>query len=203
MSDKFTFGYYLNNRAFIEHSRKAKLNKKLDDRHQTILSLIIHIYENYKKIETHKEKNELFKYMSDKLILNQNPLLKIKSRQLKNYIRTLIEYKYIKVSIRENNKRFICIDNDYMDLMRNENWEITPVNFLRRYKPHLYKSIEIEYKPQLKDFDYSIECFNTANVLNGNGKKYTISNIYSTLTAYLTQCVHNDYSRFRGNSKAM
>ena len=187
--ESYRYNSYTNIKAikdFLELNKKKLSEIDLTTIH--ILSYLVSIYLDKKTgLRTKEINNKMFIWVSDNLIMKNLILLSIQERQTKNIISKLEKLCFIEREI-INNKRYISINKKFLELWRNENWNISPVGYLKRFKPHYFESIKTEFDLHL-DLKDLFERFN--DNYNLEGKPYNAMDIYNQLRSYLKTCYDN------------
>ena len=159
LSANYRYGIYLNLRASFKFLELNNTQLKFTLTHQYLLSFFIYLFNDYKEVDDMYLNNVRYILVMDKLILEQNPILNFGKHSVKKYIPQLQELGFIKIHIVNSKLRYITIDNDLLNLNKNENPAITPVSFLIKHKPELYEKLKNEYLPHINNFKFLIDNF--------------------------------------------
>ena len=201
MSENFRYATYLNHRAIIDFLELMNFkNDAIDIRHTYVLSYLVDIYRKPKGIEIYREDGEEYIYVSNYFILKNLKFLGCKKRQLQNIISRLAKIGSIKTKLVNHNTRYIRVNPKLLELWERENWDILPIDYLRRYRPDLWKSIENQWLPikGQKDFDEVIKwCNGTLIIRHG---RYTIRSMVDLIHATMESWNNNEWFNEKTNS---
>ncbi len=188
--DEYKYAHYCNDRAIVEFLNRKNHKTIPDAKEIRLLAYLIYLCTE-SNLETIESKGQNYVYITDSLILKNLKFFKGTSRTLKNYLRKLEDFEFIKRLVLNNNKRYICINSDLLNPWKNTEMDMRPTLFLKRYKPHLWDQVTAEYEPLLKErFKNCIENFNDTYDLNG--EKYKTNSIYTGLMNYCKKWYRND-----------
>lgn len=192
MKDKgeYKYAHYCNDKAIVDFLNCNNSKNIPDAKEIRLLAYLIYLCAE-SNLETIESKGQNYVYITDSLILKNLKFFKGTSRTLKNYLRKLEGFEFIKRLVLNNNRRYVWINSDLLSLWKNTESSMRPTLFLKRYKPHLWDQVIAEYEPLLKEsFKDCIENFNDTYDLNG--EKYKTNTIYKGLMNYCKRWYHND-----------
>lgn len=180
----FKYGLYINFKALYDYHLELKINDSyLTMNHCIIIAFIIEQFEKNHKMPDIKYNGERYALMNSPFILPNLIYLKLKNRQLSNYLESLKKHKLIKTYIIKNKDRYINVNDHLLKLWYSQHHTIRHTNYLEANWPDMWKSYVNEWKPYFNerkiDFKNFIDNFNDTCVING--ENLNSKNIYEHL----------------------
>lgn len=179
----YYYGSYVNYKAFKDYHITNNIDDKyFKSNHCLILAFIVERYYKHLKTPSISYKNEKYLLMNTNYILNNLVYLKIAPRQFKNCLSQLKTNGLIKVFIENKTNRYIFVNSDLIKLCYTKDWTITPIDFLIKNKPDVWKVFKNEWEPHFKNkesFKKFIDDFNDNRIMEG--ENFNTSNIYDHL----------------------
>lgn len=164
ISTNYYYGSYLNYKAFKEFHYINKIDDSyLTPGHCMLLAFMVEKFQKDLKMP-HLIKNGLrYVLMNTNFIKDNLIYLSVKERTIKYYISTFKKVGIIDVEIMNKNNRFVNINNELLNLYPKRHWSMTPINYLIKNYPDLWKSFVNDYEPYFnskEDFKRFVDDFN-------------------------------------------